>query len=208
MPSVDIYNTNKEVVDKITLKEEIFDTDIKSHLFYDVVKMQQANRRSGTASTKGRAEVSGGGKKPYRQKGTGRARAGSSRSPIWTGGGVIFGPKPRDYSYKVPKKVRRAALKSALTKKLKDNKMIIVDGLDLPEIKTKIIMDILIKLECGSGQTLIVVPERDRNLDLSSRNIKEVKVLPVKGLNVFDVLKYDNIVVTRPAVELIEKALL
>lgn len=208
MPSVDIYNTNKEVVDKITLKKEIFDTEVKDHLIYDVVKMQQANRRSGTASTKGRAEVSGGGKKPYRQKGTGRARAGSSRSPIWTGGGVIFGPKPRDYSYKVPKKVRRAALKSALTKKLKEGKMMIVDGIEIPEIKTKLFLEILNKLECGSGMTLIVVPGRDRNLELSSRNIKEVKLLPVEGLNVFDILKYDTVVVTRPAVELIEKALL
>jgi len=208
MPSVDIYNTNKEVIDKITLKEEIFDTDVKDHLLYDVVKMQLANRRSGTASTKGRAEVRGGGKKPYRQKGTGRSRAGSTRSPLWVGGGVIFGPKPRDYSYKVSKKVRKAALKGALTKKLKEGKIMIIDGLDVPEIKTKLFMEILKKLECNSGMTLIVVPERDENLELSSRNIKEVKLLPVKGLNVFDVLKYDTVVVTRPAVELIEKALL
>ncbi len=208
MPSVDIYNTNKEVIDKITLKEEIFDTDVKDHLLYDVVKMQLANRRSGTASTKGRAEVRGGGKKPYRQKGTGRSRAGSTRSPLWVGGGVIFGPKPRDYSYKVSKKVRKAALKGALTKKLKEGKIMIIDGLDVPEIKTKLFMEILKKLECNSGMTLIVVPERDKNLELSSRNIKEVKLLPVKGLNVFDVLKYDTVVVTRPAVELIEKALL
>jgi large subunit ribosomal protein L4 len=208
MPSVDIYNTKKEVVDKITLKKEIFDTDIKDHLIYDVVKMQQANRRSGTASTKGRAEVRGGGKKPYRQKGTGRARAGSSRSPLWVGGGVIFGPKPRDYSYKVPKKVRRAALKSALTKKLKEGKLMIIDGIEVPEVKTKLFVEILNKLECGGGKTLIVVPEKDRNLELSSRNIREVKLLPVGGLNVFDVLKYDTVVITRPAVEMIEKALL
>lgn len=207
MPSVDIYNTNKEVIDKISLKGEVFDTDIKDHLFYDVVKMQQVNRRSGNASTKGRSEVRGGGRKPYRQKGTGRARAGSTRSPLWVGGGVIFGPKPRDFSFKVPKKVRKAALKSALTKKYKEEKLIIVDGFEIPEIKTKFFLDILKKLECNNVKTLIVVPEKDRNLELSSRNIKEVKVLPVQGLNVLDVLKYDMLVIVRPAVELIEKAL-
>jgi large subunit ribosomal protein L4 len=207
MPSVDIYNTKKEVVDKLSLNKEVFDTEIKDHLFYDVVRMQQTNRRSGTASTKGRSEVRGGGRKHYRQKGTGRARAGSTRSPLWVGGGVIFGPKPREFSFKVPKKVRKAALKSALTKKYKEGKLVIVDGFDIPEIKTKSFVDILKKLECDNTRTLIVVPEKDRNLELSSRNVREVKVLPAQGLNVLDVLKYDMLVIVRPAVELIEKAL-
>jgi large subunit ribosomal protein L4 len=207
MPSVDIYNSDKEVVDKLSLKDEVFDIEVKEHLFYDVVRMQQAKKRSGNASTKGRAEVRGGGKKPHRQKGTGRARAGSSRSPLWVGGGVIFGPKPRDFSFKVPKKVRKIALRSALTKKLKEEKLIIVDELKISEIKTKSFVEILEKLGCTDKMTLIVVPEKDRNLELSSRNIRKVKMLPAQGLNVFDVLKYDTLVVTRPAVELIEKAL-
>jgi len=207
MPSVDIYNSDKKVVDKFSLKDEVFDIEVKEHLFYDVVRMQQAKKRSGSASTKGRAEVRGGGKKPYRQKGTGRARAGSSRSPLWVGGGVIFGPKPRDFSFKVTKKVRKIALKSALTKKLQEDKLIIIDELKIPEIKTKLFVEILEKLGCANKMTLIVVPEKDKNLELSSRNIRAVKILPAQGLNVFDVLKYDTLVVTRPAVELIEKAL-
>jgi len=207
MPSVDIYNSDKKVVDKLSLNDEVFDTEVKEYLFYDVVRMQQAKKRSGTASTKGRAEVRGGGKKPYRQKGTGRARAGSSRSPLWVGGGVIFGPKPRDYSFKVLKKVKKAALKSALTKKLREDKLIVLDELKIPEIKTKLFVEILDKLGCDNKMTLIVIPEQDRNLELSSRNIRKVKMLPARGLNVFDVLKYDTLVVTRPAVELIEKAL-
>jgi large subunit ribosomal protein L4 len=149
--------------------------------------------------------VSGGGKKPYRQKGTGRARAGSTRSPLWTGGGTIFGPKPRDYAYKIPKKVRKAALRSALAKKLNDNQLIIVDKFDIPEVKTKHFLQIMEKL--GLKKSLIVVAEHDRNLELSARNIREVKVLMAAGLNVFDILRFDTLVITRSALETIDKAL-
>ncbi len=205
MPKVDVYNSNKEVVSSIDLNPSVFSGEIKEHLFYDVVRMQLANRRRGTASTKTRAEVSGGGKKPYRQKGTGRARAGSTRSPLWTGGGTIFGPKPRDYAYKIPKKVRKAALRSALAKKLNDNQLIVVEKFDLPEVKTKHFLQIMEKL--GLKKSLIVVAEHDRNLELSARNIREVKVLMAVGLNVFDILRFDTLVITRSALETIDKAL-
>jgi large subunit ribosomal protein L4 len=205
MPKVDVYSSNKEVVSSIDLNPSVFSGEVKEHLFYDVVRMQLANRRKGTASTKTRAEVSGGGKKPYRQKGTGRARAGSTRSPLWTGGGTIFGPKPRDYKYKIPKKVRKAALRSALAKKLNDNQLIIVEKFDLPEIKTKHFLQIMEKL--GLEKSLIVVAEHDKNLELSARNIREVKVLMAAGLNVFDILRFDTLVITRSALETIDKAL-
>ncbi len=205
MPKMDVYNSKKEVVSQVNLSPAIFGAEIKDHLFYDVIRMQLANRRKGNASTKGKSEVSGGGKKPYRQKGTGRARAGSTRSPLWTGGGVIFGPKPRDYSYKVPKKVRKAALRSVLSKKLEEKKLIIVDGFDIKEIKTKNFLKIMEKLDFTKA--LIVISERDKNLELSSRNVKEVKILPAQGINVFDVLKYDTLVMTTDAIKVIEEAL-
>ena len=205
MPKMDVYNSKREVVSNVNLSPAIFGAEVKDHLFYDVIRMQLANRRKGSASTKGRSEVRGGGKKPYRQKGTGRARAGSTRSPLWTGGGVIFGPKPKDYSYKVTKKVRKAALRSVLTKKLEDKKLIVVDGFDLNEIKTKNFLKIMKKLDFTKA--LIVIPERDKNLELSSRNVKEVKVLPAQGINVFDVLKYDKLVMTTDAIKVVEKAL-
>jgi large subunit ribosomal protein L4 len=205
MPKMDVYNSKKEVVSHVNLSPAIFEAEVKDHLFYDVIRMQLANRRMGTASTKGRSEVRGGGKKPYRQKGTGRSRAGSTRSPLWTGGGVIFGPKPKDYSYKVPKKVKKAALRSALTKKLEEKKLILVDGFDLNEIKTKNFIKIMKKLDFTKA--LIVISERDKNLELSSRNIREVKVLPAQGINVFDVLKYETLVMTTDAVKVVEKAL-
>jgi large subunit ribosomal protein L4 len=205
MPKMDVYNSKREVVSNVNLSPAIFGAEVKDHLFYDVIRMQLANRRKGSASTKGRSEVRGGGKKPYRQKGTGRARAGSTRSPLWTGGGVIFGPKPKDYSYKVTKKVRKAALRSVLTKKLEDKKLIIVDGFGLNEIKTKNFLKIMKKLDFTKA--LIVISERDKNLELSSRNVKEVKVLPAQGINVFDVLKYDKLVMTTGAIKVVEKAL-
>jgi len=205
MPKVDVYNSNKEVVSSVELNPAVFAGEVKEHLFYDVVKMQLANRRKGTASTKTRAEVVGGGRKPYRQKGTGRARAGSTRSPLWTGGGTIFGPKPRDHSYKVPKKVRKAALRSALIKKLSDGRLMIVEKLDLPEIKTKRFLEIMDKL--GLKKALIVVAEHDRNLELSSRNVRQVKILLAGGLNVFDILRFETLVITRGALEIIDKVL-
>jgi large subunit ribosomal protein L4 len=205
MSKIDVYNSNKEVVSSVELNPAVFEAPIKEHLFWDVVKMQLANRRKGTARTKTRAEVAGSGRKPYRQKGTGRARAGSVTSPIWVGGGTIFGPKPRDHSYKVPKKVRKAALRSALIKKLSEGKLIVMEAFDIPEIKTKRFLEIMEKL--GLSKVLIVIAEHDKNLELSARNVRDVKILMAEGLNVFDVLKYDSVVVTRGALELINKAL-
>jgi len=205
MPKVDVYNGKNESIAKVNLSPGVFDTEVKEHLYYDVVKMQLANRRKGTASTKSRNEVRGGGKKPYRQKGTGRARAGTIRSPLWRGGGVIFGPKPRDYSYKVTKKVRKAALRSALTQKLKDGKLLVVDELGIDEIKTRKFVEVMNSF--GISQALIVVAEPDRNLLLSARNVPGVKVLNAVGVNVYDVLRYDTLVIKKDAVDVIEKAL-
>jgi large subunit ribosomal protein L4 len=205
MQKVDVYNADKKVVSSIDLNPAVFGVEPKEHLFYDVVKMQLANRRKGTVSTKTRAEVAGSGKKPYRQKGTGRARAGSVTSPLWTGGGNIFGPRPRDHSYKVTKKVRKAALRSALIKRLNENKLIIIDKFELTEIRTKDFLGIMDKL--GIGKALIVIHEHDKNLELSARNIRTVKVLMADGLNVFDILKYETLVLTKGALEHIDKAL-
>ncbi len=205
MPKVDVYNSNKEVVSSVDLNPAVFGVEVKEHLFWDVVRMQLANRRSGTVRTKTRAEVAGSGKKPYRQKGTGRARAGSVTSPIWVGGGTIFGPKPRDHSYKVPKKIRKAALRSALIKKLTEGKLMVVEAFDISEIKTKRFIEIMEKL--GLTKALIIIDEHDRNLELSARNVRGIKILMAGGLNVFDILKFDTIVITRGALETINKAL-
>jgi large subunit ribosomal protein L4 len=205
MSKVDVYNSNKEVVSSVDLNPAVFGVQVKEHLFWDVVKMQLANRRKGTARTKTRAEVAGSGKKPYRQKGTGRARAGSVTSPIWVGGGTIFGPKPRDHSYKVPKKVRKAALRSALVKKLTEGKLTVMETFEISEVKTKRFLEIMERL--GLTKALIVIAEHDKNLELSARNVRGVKILMAEGLNVFDILKFDNIVITRGALELINKAL-
>ena len=205
MSKVDVYNSNKEVVSSVDLNPAVFGAEVKEHLFWDVVRMQLANRRRGTVKTKTRAEAAGSGRKPYRQKGTGRARAGSVTSPLWVGGGTIFGPKPRDHSYKVPKKVRRAALRSALVKKVSEGKLTVMESFDIPEVKTKRFLEIMGKL--GVTKALIVIAQRDRNLELSARNVRQVKVLMAEGLNVFDILKFDNIVITRGALEFINKAL-
>jgi large subunit ribosomal protein L4 len=205
MSKVDVYNSEKKVVSSVDLNPAVFGVEVKEHLFWDVVKMQLANRRSGTARTKTRAEVAGSGKKPYRQKGTGRARAGSVTSPLWVGGGTTFGPKPRDHSYKVPKKIRKAALRSALIKKLSEDKLMIIDAFDISEIKTKRFMEIMENFELTKA--LIVIAEHDRNLELSARNIRGIKILMAEGLNVFDILKFEKLVITRGALETINKAL-
>jgi large subunit ribosomal protein L4 len=189
----------------VDLNPGVFGGEAKEHLFWDVVKMQLTNRRKGTVRTKTRAEVAGSGKKPYRQKGTGRARAGSITSPLWRSGGTALGPKPRDHSYKVPKKVRKAALRSALIKKQADGKLMIIESFDIAEIKTKRFLEIMNKL--GLTKALIVIAEHDVNLELSARNVRAVKVLMAGGLNVFDILKFDNLVITRGALETINKAL-
>lgn len=204
MTVLDVYNINREKVSQIEVDETIFSAEIKEHLFYEIIRAQLANRRAGTACTKTRGEVSGGGRKPWKQKGTGRARSGSSRSPIWRGGGVVFGPKPRDYSYQVPKKVKRVALCSALTKKLKEEKLLVVDKIELSEIKTKVFKDIMAKL--ATSRTLIIDDE-NRNLSLSARNLPNVKVLLPQGLNLYDILYYDGLLITLQGLEKIQRRL-
>jgi large subunit ribosomal protein L4 len=205
MAKIDVYDINRKRVSQIEVPDKIFDASIKEHLFYDVIRMQMAGRRSGTASTKTRSEVRGGGRKPWRQKGTGRSRAGTIRSPIWRGGGTVFGPKPRDYSINFPKKVKKTALCSALSLKRKQDKLLVIDKIEMQEIKTKNFVTILNNL--GTNNALII-DEKNDNLKLSARNLPNVKVLPPRGLNLYDILYYDNLFITQPCIEAIHRRLL
>jgi len=201
---VEIYNTNKEKVSQVELDKKTFSGEVNPHLLYEVVKMQLASRRRGTASTKNRSHVRGGGKKPWRQKGTGRARAGTIRSPLWTGGGVVFGPLPRNYSYSVNKKAKKAALRSALSAKCKENKLFILDNFNLKEIKTKSFVTILGALAIDDA---LIIDDANINLEKSARNVLGIKVLRPEGLNVYDILKYDSLIITQPCLEKITKSL-
>ncbi|MCX7816578.1 MAG: 50S ribosomal protein L4 [Syntrophales bacterium] len=205
MPVAPVYNINHEKVKDIELSDQIFGAEINEAVIYEVVKMQQACKRKGTASTKERGEVSGGGRKPWRQKGTGRARVGTIRSPLWRHGGTVFGPKPRDYSYRVPKKVRRLALISALSMKFKEDRMIILDDFPLDEIKTRKFREVIDRF--GLDKALIVVDGDRPVLDKSSRNLRNVKMLRAEGLNVYDLLKFDHVVFLEPAVKIVEGVL-
>ena len=187
------------------LKEQIFGIKTRPHLLHQTVVMQLNNRRSGTAATKSKGFVRGGGKKPWRQKGTGRARAGSIRSPIWVGGGTIFGPQPRDYSFRMPRKARKEALLSALSLKNRDGKIIVVDKLELEEAKTKLMVKALAELKVTSA--LIVISQPDATIERSSRNIPAVKVLRVEGLNVYDLVRYEHLILTEGALKLMEERL-
>ena len=202
--SLAVYNTKKEQVAQVELDERVFGGEIKVHLLHDVVKMQLAGRRSGTASTKNKALVSGGGLKPWRQKGTGRARVGSIRSPLWRGGGTIFGPFPRDYSLRMNKKVRKAALRAALASKVKEDKLLIVDRFDLPAIKTKTFAAMLQALGITSA---FIIDDANTALERSARNLPFIKVLKPEGLNVHDILKYDTLVITKACLEKIARVL-
>jgi large subunit ribosomal protein L4 len=187
------------------LNEAIFGAKTRPHLLHQAVVMQLANRRAGSAATKSKGFVSGGGKKPWRQKGTGRARSGSIRSPIWVGGGTVFGPQPRDYSYRLPRKARREALLSALSSKNRDGKIIVVDKLVLDAPKTKLMVQALVELKVTSA--LIVIPQEDAKIERSARNLPKVKVLRVEGLNVYDLLRYEHLVLTDGALKLLEERL-
>jgi large subunit ribosomal protein L4 len=187
------------------LNEAIFGAKTRPHLLHQAVVMQLANRRAGSAATKSKGFVSGGGKKPWRQKGTGRARSGSIRSPIWVGGGTVFGPQPRDYSYRLPRKARREALLSALSSKNRDGKIIVVDKLVLDAPKTKLMVQALVQLKVTSA--LIVIPQEDAKIERSARNLPKVKVLRVEGLNVYDLLRYEHLVLTDGALKLLEERL-
>ncbi len=205
MPTVDVYNIAGEKVQEIEISEEVFGCEVKPYLLHDAVVWQRANKRAATASTKTRAAVSGGGAKPWRQKGTGRARAGTSRSPIWKGGGVIFGPNGRQYAQKLPKKVRKAALRSALSMKVSENVFKVVDKMEFDEIKTKLFATALGALEMENS--LVVVGNLDKELSLASRNHSNSKVLDVRGINVYDILKYKGLVLDLDAVKYIEERL-
>ena len=205
MPTVEVYDANNQKVGEIELSEAVFGVEIKPHLLHEVVVWQLACRRQGNASTKTRREVRGGGKKPWRQKGTGRARSGSSRSPLWRGGGVAFGPKPRDYSYTLPKKVKKAALRVALSDKLKEQKLTVMRGFDLSEIKTKAFVEVLGRF--ATDDALIVTAGPELNLEKSSRNVSKIKVIRAEGLNVYDILRYERLLLLEPAVARIEEAL-
>jgi large subunit ribosomal protein L4 len=205
MPLVKVYSTAKRKVSEIELDERVFNVEIKEHLLHDVVRMQLANMRAGTASTKNRSAVRGGGRKPYRQKGTGRSRAGTRRSPLWRGGGVIFGPAPRDFGFNPPKKVRKQALRVALTARAAGGKLLVLNQFELKEIKTKSFVEILTRL--GMEKALIVIGEENFNLERSARNIPGVKVLRVEGLNVFDILNHENLILVKDAVEKIQESL-
>lgn len=204
MPKVDVYDIKGKKVSSIDLKEEIFGIVPNEDIVHSVLVNYQANQRQGTQSTKTRAEVSGGGKKPWKQKGTGRARQGSTRSPQWIKGGIALGPKPRSYSYKVNKKERRLAIKSVLSSKVSGNELVVVDKLPFKEIKTKNMVEALTNLKV-EGKTLILLPEKDENVQKSARNIEGVKTTLVNTINVYDLLKYTNLVVTVDTVKKLEE---
>ena len=203
MANVAVYNMEGKEVDKIELNDSIFGVEINEHLVHMAVLQQLANKRQGTQKAKTRSEVRGGGRKPWRQKGTGHARQGSTRSPQWTGGGVVFAPTPRDYSFKLNKKEKRAALKSALTSRVVENKFVVVDELKLDEIKTKKFVEVLKNLNVEKA--LVVLNDMDEKVTASAANIPTVKTTQTNELNVFDVLKYDTVVVTKAAVATIEE---
>ncbi len=205
MTLVDVYNLQKEKVGELDLKDEVFGVPIKKHVIHQVVVSQLAQKRVGSASAKSRSEVKASGRKMWRQKGTGRARVGSAASPTRRGGGVAFGPSPRKYVVKVPKKIRKAALRMALSDKLNNEQLYVVEDFSLPEIKTKKFVEIMKAFEVGKA--LIVTDSLDNNLDRSSRNVPWVKVMKYQGLNVYDLLKYDYLFLAKPAVEKIEEAL-
>ncbi|MFZ5449140.1 MAG: 50S ribosomal protein L4 [Thermodesulfobacteriota bacterium] len=205
MPTIDIYNIAKEKVGELDLKDEIFGVEVKGHVLHEVVTWQRACRRSGTASTKTRGEVRGGGRKPWRQKGTGRARSGSSRSPIWKGGGTTFGPRPRSYAYALPKQVRRLALKMALSSKVADGRLVVLDAYPHTSPKTKDFVQVLKTFEINKA--LFIFAEENTALELSARNVPGIQVMPSVGLNVYDILKYEHLVLFSPAVDQIEARL-
>lgn len=206
MPIAGVFDIEKNKVSEIELSDAVFDVEVNEAVLYEVVKMQMASRRRGTADTKERGEISGGGKKPWRQKGTGRARSGTSRSPLWRGGGTVFGPHPRDYSFKVPKKVRRKALMSALTLKYRGNQMVILRDFPLTEIKTKKFIEVVNRF--GWEKVLFILDKSYPVLEKSSKNIKNVKMMRSEGINVYDLLNYEHVVLLEPSIKLIEGTLM
>ena len=205
MPTATIYNTQKEEVGSIDLAPEIFGVEVREHLFYEAVRYQLAKRRSGNHSTKGRAEISGGGKKPYRQKGTGRARQGTTRAPQWRGGGVVHGPHQRSHNLKMNKKALKAALCAALSRRCEESALTVFDSFEMTEIKTKAFKNVMNTFSFDS--LLLVTDRNDENVVRSARNLPNVKVIPVDGLNVYDILKHRNLALTKEAVAAVSKRL-
>jgi large subunit ribosomal protein L4 len=206
MAVTEVKNINNEKIGEMELPESIFGIEVKPHILHDIVKMQLANRRSGTACTKTRAEVSGSNAKPWRQKGTGRARSGQKRSPLWRGGGTVFGPRPRDYSYKLPRKVRKLGLCMALSSRFAEDNLLVLDDFQLEQIKTKDFLAVMKNFEFDNA--LIVIDGANGNLEKSSRNVPGYKVLPTIGLNVYDVLLHRKIVLTKATIGQLEARLL
>ncbi|WP_071396715.1 50S ribosomal protein L4 [Bacillus tuaregi] len=206
MPKVDLFNQNGSKVSEIELNESVFGIEPNQHVLFEAVVMQRASLRQGTHKTKIRSEVAGGGRKPWRQKGTGRARQGSIRSPQWRGGGTVFGPVPRSYSYKLPKKVRRLAIKSALSSKVLDANLMVLESLAFDTPRTKDFKGVLNALSVNS-KALIVTADLDENVALSARNLPGVTVLTANGINVLDVLNHDKLIMTKAAVEKVEEVL-
>lgn len=204
MPKVDIYNLGGQVVGNMELSENVFGIEVSKESMHMAVLNQLANARQGTQSTKTKSEVRGGGRKPWKQKGTGRARQGSIRSAQWVKGGIVLGPKPRSYSYTLPKKLKRLALKSALTSKVCENEILVLDSFDLETIKTKQVVNALGNLNVGNG-ALIVLAEQNENVVKSARNIPGIKTAYVNTINVFDILKYEKFIITKEAVQKVEE---
>ena len=203
MAKVSVYNMEGKEVDTMELNDSVFGVEVNEHLVHMAVVQQLANKRQGTQKAKTRSEVSGGGRKPWRQKGTGHARQGSTRAPQWTGGGVVFAPTPRDYSFKLNKKEKRAALKSVLTSAVAENKFIVLDELKFDEIKTKNFVQVMNNLKVDKA--LVVLNEKDANVEMSARNIPDVKMALTNTINVYDILKYNTVVVTKAAAETIQE---
>jgi len=206
MAVVDVINCKAEKVSQVELEDNIFKVPVKSNVLHEVVKMQLANKRAGSASVKHRSDVSGSRRKLFRQKGTGRARRGDIKSPLLRGGGSVFGPDPRSYYYRVPKKVRRLALKMALSSKLQKECLVVLDAFDLDKIKTKEFLSVMDVLNITNA--LIITDKKNENLELSSRNVQGIKVLRVEGINVYDILKYENVVLLESSIKFIEGRLI
>lgn len=207
MATVDILNTENVKVEEVQLQESVFDADIKEHAVYQVVRSQLASRRRGSASTKGRSEVRGGGRKPWRQKGTGNARAGTIRSPLWKGGGVTFGPKPRDYSFSVPKKMRKVAMRSVLTSKVQESTFLVVDRFEFEKPSTKQMLAVLKELVEQPTSVLIALGDWTKTVWLSGRNLPGVRVIHAENLSVYTALQYEYLIVDKTGLSIIEEAL-
>jgi large subunit ribosomal protein L4 len=206
MSTVNIVNTKNESVGQIELNDAVFNREVKEYILHEVVRMQRAAKRAGNACTKTRVEVSGGGRKPWRQKGTGRARAGTNRSPLWRGGGVSFGPKPRDYSFKLNRKVRQQAVSMALSARFQEGNLVVLDAFSLDQIKTKEFVQIMNVLDVDNG--IIVTDIANENLTKSSRNVNGYKIMSSEGLNVYDLLLHKKVILLQPVIESLEKRLM